>query len=276
LIVAGPGSEISPEKMPDHDQPQAFAATEERVREYYLSLHRAWGPQHWWPASSRFEVIVGAYLTQNTAWTNVQHALRALRKAGCLSLAGIRRTSLQELEQLVRPAGYFRQKARNLKTFVAFLDREYGGSLNRMFAASTGELREQLLGLTGIGPETADSVLLYAGQHAVFVVDAYTRRIFERHEILPAKTKYDAIRQLVEGALRPLASDAGLENQMLDPKTGSFPAHQPSPLSRAKRSAEAQIYNEMHGLIVSVGKKYCLKAAPRCEECPLRKFLPGT
>lgn len=269
-----PGSETSPNKMPDHDQSKVFVAKAKHLREYYLSLHRAWGPQHWWPASSRFEVILGAYLTQNTAWINVQHALRALRKARRLSIDGIRRTPLEELEQLVRPAGYFRQKARNLKTFVAFLDQEYGGSLNRMFAAPTDKLREQLLGLTGVGPETADSILLYAGQKPVFVVDAYTRRIFERHEILPAKTKYEEIRQLVERALKPFASYAKTKGRNLT--ASNFPAHDPSPMSRAERSPEAQLYNEMHGLIVNVGKKYCLKTAPRCEECPLREFLPGS
>jgi len=246
---------------------------EEAIRTYYLTLHRAWGPQHWWPARTRFEVIAGAYLTQNTAWVNVQHALRALRFAGVLSIDGIRSTPMEQVEQLVRPAGYFRQKARSLKAFVVFLDQQYGGSLNRMFAARTEELREQLLQLTGVGPETADSILLYAGQHPVFVVDTYTRRIFDRHGILPTIAKYDEIRLLVERALAPLAAKP---ETLESPKAESrpSPAHAPTRMSGAKRSAQAQIYNEMHGLIVNVGKKYCLKAAPRCDECPLRQFLP--
>src|ERR671922_162612 len=137
---------------------------EEQIRAYYHALLGAWGKQHWWPARSRFEVIVGAYLTQNTAWTNVEQAMRRLRAAGLLNLRGIRSVPLPELESLVRSAGYFRQKAARLKTFVAFLDQHYGGSLNRMFAQPTEKLREQLLALNGIGPETADSILLYAGQ----------------------------------------------------------------------------------------------------------------
>jgi endonuclease-3 related protein len=121
------------------------ATKESLVRAFYQTLTQAWGPQHWWPAQTRFEVIVGAYLTQNTAWTNVEHTLANLRRANLLTTAGVRRVSLAELEQLVRPAGYFRQKARRLKTFLEFLDTQYGGSLNRMFAQHTFQLREELL-----------------------------------------------------------------------------------------------------------------------------------
>src|SRR5580698_10169746 len=156
-------------------------AHEEAIRNYYNVLARAWGPQHWWPAQTRFEVIVGAYLTQNTAWTNVELALRGLRSAHLLSLNGIRRAPLATIEQLIRPSGYFRQKAQRLKTFVAFVDKRYGGSLTKMFSQPTNELRQELLGLNGIGPETADSILLYTGHHPIFVVDAYTRKILERH-----------------------------------------------------------------------------------------------
>ena len=148
----------------------------------YRKLSRAWGRQHWWPAETPFEVIVGAILTQNTSWTNVERALASLRAARRLSVAGIREAPLPKLEELIRSSGYFRQKARRLKNFVAFLDARYGGSLERMFATPTKQLRAELLELNGIGPETADSILLYAGNHAIFVVDAYTRRILERHE----------------------------------------------------------------------------------------------
>src|SRR5271157_2850183 len=171
------------------------------IRAYYHTLFSAWGRQHWWPAQSRFEVIVGAYLTQNTSWTNVEKAFANLRKARLLTIRGIRRTPQSKLERLIRPAGYFRQKAQRLKTFVSFLDERYGGSLARMFARPTGELRDQLLALNGVGPETADSILLYAGNHPVFVVDAYTRRILERHGIVAASASYDEIRQLFESAL---------------------------------------------------------------------------
>ncbi len=254
------------------------ASKEEQLRAYYRTLYTAWGRQHWWPARTRFEVIVGAYLTQNTSWKNVEIALRRLRAAGVLSLRGIRAVRLAELENLIRPAGYFRQKAARLKRFVAFVDREYGGSLNRMFAQPTKTVRQELLTLHGVGPETADSILLYAGQHPVFVVDAYTRRILERHEILPASAKYEEIRELFE---RALSHSPGTDGQAIAAvrtkrKSDGFrpTAHPPSRMSLAKRSPLAQVYNDMHGLIVGVGKHYCLKASPRCEQCPLRKFLP--
>jgi endonuclease-3 related protein len=160
------------------------AASDETIRAYYDTLFSAWGRQHWWPARSRFEMIVGAFLTQNTAWINVEKALANLRRARLLTIGGIRNSPQAELEQLVRPSGYFRQKAQRLKAFVEFLDERYGGSLTRMFARPTAELRRELLALNGVGPETADSILLYAGNHPVFVVDAYTRRILERHEIV--------------------------------------------------------------------------------------------
>ena len=265
---------------------------EEHLRAYYRTLFRAWGQQHWWPARTRFEVIVGAYLTQNTAWTNAERALRRLRAAGLLNLKGIRSAPLPQLESMIRSAGYFRQKARRLKNFVAFLDQCHGGSLNRMFAQPTDKLREELLALKGVGPETADSILLYAGQHPVFVVDAYTRRILDRHRILAANAPYGEIRQLFERALGRIgwgehgfsrAESGRYENRAADPEArNSVPgnrnlpgaAHRPSPLSLAKRSPLAQVYNEMHGLIVGVGKNYCLKGKPRCEQCPLQRFLP--
>jgi endonuclease-3 related protein len=249
-----------------------------QIRTYYRALFHAWGPQHWWPAQSRFEVIIGAYLTQNTAWTNVEKALTNLRSARILSLRGIRRASLAELERLIRPAGYFRQKAKRLKLFVAFLDQHHQGSLAKLFARPTKKLREELLNLHGVGPETADSILLYAGNHPVFVVDTYTRRILARHEILSEETAYDEIRELFEQALAPVAksvADSGdTGNQHL---AAGLPgaAHPPSAMSTAKRTALAQVYNEMHGLIVGVGKNYCKKREPACKECPLSAFLPA-
>jgi endonuclease-3 related protein len=256
----------------------------EQVRAYYQVLFRALGRQQWWPARTRFEVIVGAYLTQNTAWTNVEFALRSMRAAGVLNLKGVRSIPLPQLESLIRSSGYFRQKARHLKTFVAFLDAYYGGSLNRMFAQPTEKLREELLGLNGVGPETADSILLYAGQHPVFVVDAYTRRILDRHGILPTAAAYEEIRQFFQRALsaeadRDMSSvterDSRTNVKKLNLQSSVVGvAHRPSPMSTAKRSALAQIYNEMHGLIVGVGKSYCLKSKPRCEQCPLQSFLP--
>ncbi len=245
------------------------------IRAYYRTLFSAWGRQHWWPAQSRFEVIVGAYLTQNTSWTNVAKALGNLRKERLLTIRGIRRTPQPELEQLIRPAGYFRQKAQRLKTFVSFLDARYGGSLARMFARPTAELRDELLALNGIGPETADSILLYAGNHPVFVVDAYTRRILERHQIVSSAARYEEIRQLFEQALNaplpPKQNLGGAPDAAVGPPGSS---HRPSRMSRAERSTLVQAFNEMHGLIVGVGKTYCLKSQPQCEQCPLQKFLP--
>ncbi len=253
------------------------AAKQDAIRAYYRTLIRAWGHQHWWPARTRFEVIIGAYLTQNTAWTNVELALRNLRAAGILSLKGIRNVPQAELESLVRPSGYFRQKAGRLKTFVAFLDQRYRGSLARMFAQPPEKLRQELLALNGVGPETADSILLYAGRHSVFVVDAYTRRILHRHGILPEDIAYEDVRKLVERALATLAEEdcAPTDPPSAQPEDNlAGAAHPPSPMSLATRSPLAQRYGEMHALMVGVGKNYCVKSNPRCEHCPLRLFLP--
>jgi endonuclease-3 related protein len=256
-------------------------ARKHQIQNYYRALFDAWGPQHWWPAQSRFEMIVGAYLTQNTAWTNVEKALANLRAARLLSVKGIRRASLAELERLIHPAGYFRQKAKRLKLFVEFLDQRYEGSLAKLFAGPTAQIREELLNLHGVGPETADSILLYAGNHPVFVVDAYTRRILSRHEILPEKADYEEIRELFEQGLAPLAEAVADSNKTGHP-SGHRPlavgfrgaAHPPSAMSTAKRAPLAQVYNEMHGLIVRTGKNYCGKSQARCDECPLQRFLP--
>lgn len=245
------------------------------VQAIYRQLSIRWGPQHWWPAETRFEVIVGAYLTQNTAWINVTRALDNLRNAGLLDIPAIRTARIEDLEQIVRPAGYFRQKARRLKTFIAFLDAEYGGDLDQMFSQDTAVLRQQLLVLNGVGPETADSILLYAGDHPVFVVDAYTRRIFERHEIVVSSASYDDIRQLVESALCGM-SGAIRPRVLAERRQGGGAAHRPSPVSTALRGDLAQVYNEMHALIVGVGKNFCLKDRPDCDSCPLRRFLPRT
>ena len=257
---------------------EATETQHDAIRAYYQTLFSAWGRQHWWPSQSRFEVIVGAYLTQNTAWTNVEKALGNLRKARLLALRGIRHTPQPKLEQLIRPAGYFRQKAQRLKTFVSFLDERYGGSLARMFARPTAELRDELLALHGVGPETADSILLYAGNHPVFVVDAYTRRILERHQIISGAADYDEIRLLFELALgEESPPKRSLDGAPAPAKTSIGPrgsSHPPSAVSEAARSPLVQIFNEMHGLIVGVGQSYCLKSQPQCEHCPLQKFLP--
>ena len=252
-------------------------STEDEIRQFYTVLSRAWGPQHWWPAETQFEVIVGAYLTQNTAWTNVERALTNLRDARLLSEEGIRKVRLPRLERLIRPSGYFRQKAKRLKIFVAFLDKQYSGSLQKLFAEPTAKLRDELLNLNGVGPETADSILLYAGNHPVFVADAYTRRILERHGVLPEKTAYEEIRELFQSSLERIVQQRPTEPTFLPSKLESGfrgAAHSPSAMSTSHRTALVQVYNEMHGLIVGVGKNHCGKSQPKCEQCPLQPFLP--
>ncbi len=258
--------------------PRARKENHKEILRYYRALFRAWGPQHWWPAETRFEVIVGAYLTQNTAWTNVERALANLRQAEILSVERMRKVPLRKLERLIRSSGYFRQKAARLKMFVAFLDAKYAGSLDQLFSQPTDKLREELLGLNGIGPETADSILLYAGNHPVFVVDAYTRRILERHEILPAKAGYEEIRRLFQRALEPVVHEQEHPPARTAPRLEAGlrgAAHPPSAMSTAERTALVQVYNEMHGLIVGAGKNYCGKSQPKCDGCPLQRFLPG-
>jgi endonuclease III related protein len=243
---------------------------EEQVRQIYRTLAQTWGAQHWWPAETPLEVIVGAILTQNTSWTNVERAMAKLREAGVLSLAGIRNVPLAELELLIRSSGYFRQKAQRLKDFVAFVDAKYGGSLTQMFATPSDELRAELLTQKGIGMETADSILLYAGLHSVFVVDAYTRRVFERHGMVNASVKYDEIRLLVEHAL----AEEEVPDRALDIDAASRPAvHPPSTMSTAQQANRTRVYNEMHGLLVQAGKHYCDKRRPKCETCPLGGML---
>ena len=207
--------------------------------EYYNSLFTALGPQRWWPGDSPFEVILGAILTQNTSWKNVKIAISNLRNAGLLSPAAIRSAPLRQLQRLLRPSGYFRQKTRKLKAFCDFLHEEYGGSLKRMFATPTIALRPKLLSIFGIGPETADAILLYAGKHEVFVVDAYTRRMLSRHGWISETAKYDDVRWIFER---------------------QFPG-------------DVQRFNEFHALIVRAGKQWCRAHDPKCNECPLGRYL---
>jgi endonuclease-3 related protein len=210
------------------------------LHDYYHALFAKHGPQNWWPGRTRFEIIVGAILVQNTSWSNVERAIVALRRERLLTPARIERVPHTKLARLIRSSGYFRQKARKLKAFVRFLRKNYAGSLTRMFRAPTDELREQLLTVHGIGPETADSMLLYAGGHAVFVVDAYTRRVLERHGLVHEKATYEEIRRLFENSLPERVS----------------------------------LFNEYHALIVHTGKHFCKLRAPLCSGCPLSLFLP--
>jgi endonuclease-3 related protein len=248
-------------RLPDHP------IIRSEIPQYYTALLARYGPQNWWPARSRFEVIVGAYLTQNTNWGNVEKAVANLRRARLLSISAMRKAPIARLQALVRPSGYFRQKARNLKTFIAFLDRQYSGSLTRMFAQPTERLRAELLDLNGVGPETADSILLYAGNHPVFVVDAYTRRVLLRHGIVGEKVPYEEIRGMIEQAISSSAAES-----LVVKKPASDPRHPVSRMSSSARSALARHYNELHALIVRVGNHYC-RTKPACEGCPLQRFL---
>jgi endonuclease-3 related protein len=231
--------------LPDSAHAQFSARTERRtlapppLDEYYDSLFAALGPQHWWPGRTPFEVIVGAILTQNAAWKNAESAIKNLRAAGLLSAKAMESVPLGRLQRLIRASGYFRQKARKLKAFCLFLRAEYGGSITRMFATPTVPLREKLLRVFGIGPETADSILLYAGGHPVFVVDAYTKRILLRHGWANEKTPYDEIRWMFERQF----------------------------------SGDTARLNEFHALIVNVGKTWCRPKEPHCEKCPLGRYL---
>ncbi|MGB6481930.1 MAG: hypothetical protein WBE86_00430 [Candidatus Acidiferrales bacterium] len=220
--------------------PLPAPARDNALLQYYQTLFDNLGPQRWWPAKTPFEVIVGAILTQNTSWLNVERAISNLRREHLLTPRALERVPLARLASFIRSSGYFRQKAKKLKFFVRFLRAEYSGSLARMFATPTALLREKLLAVHGIGPETADSILLYAGQKNVFVVDAYTKRILSRHGFAPEDVPYEELRALIEAEL-------------------------PRDVSR---------YNEFHALLVQVGKNWCRPREPRCAECPLRPFLP--
>ena len=210
------------------------------IRAAYRILRRRNGHLHWWPGESAFEVAVGAILTQNTAWTNVEKAIAGLAASGALTCAGIRALPLPRLAALIRPAGYYRQKARKLKCFVRFLDQRYAGSMAAMAQAPPARLREELLGVWGIGPETADSILLYGCGHLDFVLDAYTRRVAERHGWTGPKASYTQLQELFVRSLR----------------------------------RDVDLYNDYHAQIVWVGKHHC-RTKPRCGDCPLHPLLPA-
>jgi endonuclease-3 related protein len=207
-------------------------------------LFHAYGPQHWWPAKTPFEVILGAYLTQNTSWKAVERSLANLRAAGALTVDGLRAIPLRKLQQLIQPSGFYTRKAPALKKFIAMLDEEFCGSLDALAATSTAILRTRLLALPGVGPETADAILLYALGHPLPVADEYLRRIAERHRLLvPApghsRKGYDSLAELTRQAF---AADAP--------------------------ESQARLFNEFHALTVAVGKAHCRRIA-QCAGCPL-------
>jgi endonuclease-3 related protein len=204
------------------------------VRQVYARLRGSRGHAGWWPGESAFEVCLGAILTQNTSWTNVEKALTQLRSRGLLSYEALRRLPASRLAPLLRSSGTFNVKARRVKAFLSFLGREYGGRVERMAREQAPALREKLLALDGIGPETADSIVLYAAALPVFVVDAYTRRIFSRLGLLRGDESYDEVQAFF--------------------------------MERLPR--DAALYNDYHAQIVLLGKDTC-RVRPRCHECPL-------
>jgi endonuclease-3 related protein len=212
------------------------------LRNFHDQLAAAYGPQQWWPAQTPLEVIVGAYLTQNTSWRGVERSIANLITHGVMNLEGLRAIQEEELRTLIRPSGYMVRKAAAIKAFVTFLDREHDSSLARLAAQPTSVVRRQLLALPGVGEETADAILLYALLHPVAVVDEYLRRIADRHGLAGRDKKYGHLQQLVDAAF------------VNDPPEFRLP-----------------LYNEFHALVVAVGKQHC-GPKPRCEGCPLAPF----
>jgi endonuclease-3 related protein len=223
---------------------RALRSSPQRLRRMHDWLVKAYGPQHWWPAETAFEVILGAYLTQNTSWKAVERSLANLRAANVWSLAGLRKVPLKKLQDLILPSGFYSRKAPALKAFLAMLDAEFNGSLDLLASTPTEVLRRRLLDLPGVGYETADAILLYALGHAVPVADEYLRRIVERHALLapaPGKNRagYESLIQLTRDAF---AGDSEQEG--------------------------GRLFNEFHALTVAVGKAHCARTA-RCQGCPL-------
>jgi len=198
-------------------------------------MFNRFGPQHWWPGQTKTEIIFGAILTQNTNWGNVEKALANLRREGLLNFARLRETPDSEVAAMIRPSGYFNMKTRRLKNFIEFFYQEYGGSWRRMNAQPLKILRERILSVNGIGPETADSILLYAMDRPIFVVDAYTKRILSRKGLVAPDADYNTVQRLF------------MENL----------------------PADAVLFNEYHALIVRAAKEHC-RTRPVCDGCPVK------
>ena len=207
----------------------------EAFRAIFDLLLAHFGPRHWWPAESPFEVMVGAVLTQNTNWQNARRAIDALKARGYLNFTALDALPIDELAALIRPCGYHSVKAKRLKNLLAMLGREYAGNITAIADDTLPVAREKLLAVSGVGPETADAILLYAASHPIFVVDAYTHRVFSRHFLVPEESDYEEIQSAFMAAL----------------------------------PTDAALFNEYHALIVELGKKYCKKTQPLCADCPL-------
>lgn len=212
--------------------------TTQKLMDLYHAMHRFFGPQAWWPGDGPLEIMIGAVLTQNTNWNNVERAIKNLRAGDMIDIEKLVRIDPNELADLIRPAGYFTVKAKRLKNLMSFIHKNYGGDLQRFFSLSVSQLREELLSVSGIGNETADDIVLYAAIKPTFVVDTYTYRIMLRHLLIGQEDDYLTIKALFEDNL-PM---------------------------------EAELFNEYHALLVAVGKNYCKKTNPLCEKCPLNPF----
>ena len=210
----------------------------EAFQEIYASLFAHYGPLHWWPGDSPFEIAVGAILTQNTNWTNVEKAIANLKREKVLRAGVLHKLHANKLASLIRPSGYFNVKAKRLKSFLKYLANHYKGSMTAMRAEDMAVLRKELLEINGIGPETADSILLYALEKPVFVIDAYTKRVMTRHGITSEPADYHQLQELFHKNL----------------------------------PRDVQLFNEYHALFVMVGKDFC-KPKPRCNGCPLEAML---
>lgn len=208
------------------------------LQEIYSALFESFGPQHWWPAETPFEVMIGAILTQQTAWKNVEIAIGNLKEANLLDVKSLQEASIKRIEEEVRPTGFYRQKSKSVKNFVEFLMEEYQGDLEKMFGEDGQDLRKKLLSVKGIGHETADSILLYACEKPFFVVDAYTKRALRRLEMIDTDN-YEQIRTFFEDSL----------------------------------PRDLELYQEFHALLVELGKRFC-RTKPICEECPLNNICP--
>jgi len=209
----------------------------EQLTEIYQLLFDRFGPQHWWPGQSQFEIITGAILTQNTSWANVEKAITNLKSAGCLTPEKLYHLDISQLADFIRPAGYYNIKTKRLKNFINWLFDNYDGQLINLETIDTGQLRAELLAINGIGFETADSILLYAFERPVFVIDAYTARIAFRHQLIEPDANYEQLRELFQSNLQE----------------------------------DVKLFNEYHALLVRVGKEFC-KPKAKCPGCPLEKL----
>lgn len=228
------GRDPVPSVSESQDDRANRSRAQDSIRKIFDRLWNAYGPQHWWPAQTPAQVVIGAILTQNTSWTNVERAIENLHAAACLDWITLRESPVERVAELIRPAGTYRVKATRLKAFVDCLWKRHDGDLDDMLSGELEEVRRRLLSIHGIGPETADAILLYAGGRPSFVVDAYTKRILRRHLVIDARVSYEHVRLLF---LRALPGDV-------------------------------QMFNEYHALLVTVGKRRCRTRA-ECDGCPL-------